>query len=65
MSLKQFHIVFIICSIVLAIFFGCWALSAFRYYQQGAYLLTAVLSWATALGLAVYCLIVAKKLRNG
>lgn len=54
MSLKAFHIVFIVASTLLALGFGLWS---WREYQHGAgtaFLASAVIAWAAAVGLLLY-----------
>jgi uncharacterized membrane protein len=54
MSLKTFHLVFIIAAIGLAIGFGCWLGN--NYFSDGGLfnLLGAILSFAFAAGLVFY-----------
>ena len=54
MSLRTFHVIFIVCSIILTIGFGCWAIMNFQQQQGSAYLWTGVSSFAVALGLIFY-----------
>ena len=65
MSLKAFHIVFIIASILLTLFFGFWCLYQWRYLGQGtAYTWTGLASLLAAVGLVNYLRSVLKKLKN-
>ncbi len=65
MSLKAFHILFIIASFLLALFLGGWCLNE---YFTGAHrtgdLLLGLLSLAAAVGLVVYGRYFLKKLKN-
>jgi len=54
MSLRTFHIIFIVCSIILTIGFGCWAINNFRHLQAPAYLWTGIAAFVSAAGLIVY-----------
>ncbi len=64
MSLKAFHLVFIIASIALAIGFGIWL--ANNYFSEGgaAYFVGAILSFAAAVGLVFYERYFLKKTKN-
>jgi len=64
MSLKDFHIVFIISSIVLLFGFGFWAIQQYQQNQIFCYVWTAVISFIAALGLIVYELKFLKKMRS-
>ena len=64
MSLKTFHVVFVVVSTLLAVGFGVWA---FGHYRQGAgtgYLLTAGGSVLVAGSLVVYGRWFLKKLKD-
>jgi len=63
MSLRTFHIIFIVCSIILAIGFGYWAMRNFQQQQLPAYLWTAVTSFLAAVGLIVYEYFFLKKVK--
>jgi len=54
MSLRTFHIIFIVCSIIVTIGFGYWAMRHFQQHQTPAYLWTGVISFIAAIGLMVY-----------
>ena len=54
MSLRTFHIIFIVCSIIVTIGFGCWAISNFRQLQTPGYLWTGIAAFIAASGLVVY-----------
>jgi hypothetical protein len=64
MSLKAFHLVFIIASIVLAVGFGIWAAVAF--FQGGGVinLIVALASFGAGVGLVFYERYFLKKTKN-
>jgi hypothetical protein len=64
MSLKAFHIFFIIVSILFAFGFGAWGLRAHGAGRDGMILGLAVVSLAAGLGLVVYLVAFVRKLRN-
>lgn len=64
MSLKTFHFVFIVASIIFAGGFGAWCLLDYRETQNTAYLAMGVISFASELGLAAYGVYALKKLKG-
>ena len=64
MSLKAFHLIFIIASISLAVGFGCWL--ANNFFTDGGVmnLIGALLSFAAAAGLVFYERYFLKKTKN-
>ena len=66
MSLKAFHLVFIIASIVLALGFAGWALTAYFSTDGGGmwYLVAGLGSLLAAVGLVFYEIYFLKKLKN-
>ncbi len=54
MSLKGFHIVFIVCSTLLALACGAWCVWVNNVFGAPAYLAGAIASFAVALGLVIY-----------
>ena len=64
MSLKAFHLIFIIASIVLAVGFGIWA--AIGFFQGGGVtnLIVALVSLGAAVGLVFYERYFLKKTKN-
>ena len=66
MSLKAFHIVFIIASTLLAFFFGAWELAGFFGHPGGTALdlVMGIGSVICGVALIVYGRIVLKKLRH-
>lgn len=63
MSLKAFHIIFIIASIILAIIFGIWAINNFMEQQTYGYLFTGIGSFLVAIGLIIYEVMFIKKVK--
>lgn len=64
MSLRGFHIVFIIASIALTTFFGVWALGMHQKESLNSYMVTAYASFAATLGLLVYGAFFIKKVKT-
>ena len=64
MSLKAFHLVFIIASIVLAFGFGIWAVVAFFKSGGALNLIVALGSFAAGVGLIFYERYFLKKTKN-
>jgi hypothetical protein len=64
MSLKAFHLVFIIASTLLAFGFGAWELNAYHVAGAMMDLVFGVLSLAAGVGLIFYGRYVFKKLKN-
>ena len=54
MSLKQFHVFFIVLSCVMALLLGLWGCSNFKQYGDGAAGALGVLGMVGALGLLGY-----------
>jgi cytochrome c oxidase subunit 4 len=64
MSLKGFHIVFITFSTLLAMVCGAWCLWVNSFADTSAYVVGAALSFASAVGLAVYGVWFYKKMKR-
>ena len=65
MSLKSFHVVFIVSAFLLSLFLGGWCLYAYFTRQGGiTELLLGLVSVAAAVGLLVYGRYFLKKLKN-
>ena len=65
MSLKAFHLVFIVASILLAIGFGVWSfLNYSAPHGKTSDLVVAIISGTVALGLVGYEIYFLKKLKN-
>ena len=54
MSLRAFHLLFIVCSVLLAAFFAAWAGGEYQLEHETVYAVTAAGSLAAAAGLVVY-----------
>ena len=63
-SLKSFHIVFVICSFLLLAGFGYWALQAFQTSGEGLMLTLSLGSFLAAGALLFYGVWFLKKLRG-
>ncbi|MDB6055916.1 MAG: hypothetical protein JWN25_3439 [Verrucomicrobiales bacterium] len=64
MSLKAIHIVFVVCSVLLALFFGGWEANAFLQTHARGSLLLSLGSFASAVLLLIYGKAVLKKLKH-
>jgi hypothetical protein len=64
MSLKAFHIVFVIASILLAFGFGAWSLRSYRAGGEKLDLVFGVGSLLAGIALVIYGRYVVKKLKN-
>lgn len=64
MSLKAFHLVFIIASIVLVVGFGIWAAVAFFKGGEVMNLIVALVSFGAGVGLVFYERYFLKKTKN-
>ena len=64
MSLRGFHILFIIASIGLCAFFSWWAYEQYQENHSASYLATAVISSLISLGLILYTVQFIKKTKN-
>ncbi|MCF6313758.1 MAG: hypothetical protein L3J39_15040 [Verrucomicrobiales bacterium] len=62
MSLKQFHIVFILTAVTLSVGFAVWAFT--RYQPQGGVLFMGGVSCLAAVALSVYGVWFLKKLKG-
>jgi len=54
MSLRTFHVIFIVCSIIVTTGFGCWAIMNFQQQQGLTYLWTGIAAFVASCGLVVY-----------
>lgn len=54
MSLRDFHVVFIVAAVLCAMGFGWWGMAQYLQGYQFAYFLTAAASWVMAAGLVIY-----------
>jgi hypothetical protein len=64
MSLKAFHIVFIVFSILLAFGFGIWSIAQYAGAGRASDLVFGVVSLAAGVGLIFYGKYVLKKLKD-
>ena len=64
MSLRAFHLLFIVMSVILTAFFAAWAFGEYRTGQNLSYAVTAVASLASGIGLSVYLVAFMKKTRR-
>jgi len=54
MSLKQFHLIFIIFSILICLLYGLWALNYPNVNGEAFYTVSAFVSFACSIALGVY-----------
>lgn len=54
MSLKAFHIVFVVVSTMLTLGFGAWSIREFRTTNDMAFLLGGIFSFVLAVALLIY-----------
>jgi hypothetical protein len=64
MSLRAFHLLFIALSVILAAYFGAWAVGQYRAAHAGVYLLVGIVSFACGVALAIYGAMFQKKTRR-
>ena len=64
MSLKSFHIVFVVCVVLLAFFFGGWLLNEYRSSGQMAQLFGGIASILAGGGMIWYGRVVLRKLKH-
>ncbi len=64
MSLRAFHIVFVICTIVLSLFVALWGIREFSEQRDVSSLALGILFLVTAVALMVYGKKVARKLKE-
>ena len=64
MSLRVFHIVFVIVTIVLSLYVALWGLRMFSEERSTSALALGILFFGTAIGLMVYGKKVARKLKE-
>ena len=64
MSLKAFHIVFIVLSILLAFFCGAWFLYQYISNRNAAFLISAIVLFLAGVGLICYGKSVLRKLKH-
>jgi hypothetical protein len=64
MSLKAFHIVFVVASILLAFFFGAWLMHDYFATREVAELVVGILSVLAGIGLICYGKSILRKLKH-
>lgn len=64
MSLRMFHLFFIVMSVALAAFVAAWATGQYRVGHDATYLAAGVSALVGAAGLAVYGAIFRRKTKN-
>ena len=64
MSLKAFHVFFLIASLATTLFFGLWSLREWRENGEGLYLGFTVISFAVLLAIIPYGIWFLRKLKN-
>ena len=64
MSLRAFHLVFITLSVVLTAFFAAWAAGQYQSTHELSYVMTAVGSLASGIGLVIYGAAFQRKMRK-
>jgi hypothetical protein len=63
MSLKAFHIFFVVVSILLSLWVGVWGVQSYRAQGGASHLALAIVFFALGAALLVYGRLVARKLR--
>lgn len=64
MSLKAFHLVFILASIVLSFLVGAWGVQQYRVAGSGTGLMMAIVFYASGVALVVYATRFVRKIRE-
>jgi hypothetical protein len=64
MSLKAFHVFFVIVSVLCALGFGAWSIAEYLRTGRGSVLLLGILGFAAAAALVWYGLWFLRKLKN-
>jgi ABC-type Mn2+/Zn2+ transport system permease subunit len=64
MSLRAFHLLFIVMSVILTAFFAAWAFGEYRTSQDLTYAVAAVASLAAGIGLIAYLAAFLKKTKR-
>jgi hypothetical protein len=64
MSLKGFHVFFVVVSVLFALGFGAWAIAEYARTGQGSVLALGILGFAAAVALVWYGLWFLRKLKN-
>ena len=64
MSLKAFHLVFIILSILFSLVFGIWAVLSYGSSEKTAELVLGIISLVGTVGMAIYLFFFLKKFKH-
>jgi len=64
MSLKAFHVFFVIVSVLCAVVFGAWSVADYARAGRGSALLLGIIGFASAVALIWYGLWFLRKLKN-
>lgn len=64
MSLKAFHLVFIILSILFSLVFGIWAVLSYGSSEKTAELVLGIISLVGTLGMSIYLFFFLKKFKH-
>ncbi len=64
MSLKTFHLVFVILSVVLAAFVAAWAVGQYQLEHEVQYLATSIAALAASASLVAYAAMFRRKTRH-
>jgi hypothetical protein len=64
MSLRAFHLLFVLLSAALAVFFAAWASGQYRLEGGGGYVVVMVAAVGAALGLVYYGIAFRRKTRD-
>jgi len=64
MSLKTLHLVFVVCSTLLAFGFGAWCVGQYLEKRGALYLAAGIGSFGAGVGLIRYGILIYRKLKN-
>jgi len=64
MSLKAFHLVFILASIALSVWFGVWCVNEYSFTESTGTLAMGIISFASTLGMGFYLAWFLRKSKN-
>ncbi len=64
MSLKSFHIIFILISSIILVAFGYWCYREWQLYNQTIYLIYSIIGILSCLGLGIYSKWFIKEISN-
>ena len=64
MSLKAFHLVFIILSILFSLVFGMWAVLSYGSSEKTAELVLGIISLVGTVGMSIYLFFFLKKFKH-